>query len=90
MRQRDDETCVGEVGLLPLYLGATDRLLNADHEKVYFEGMPMYNGMVRSTAPFLEYIFIGKEFNIFKKGKLWRKPLETVKDHEVPELCKNL
>ncbi|XVF47499.1 hypothetical protein PTKIN_Ptkin03bG0113700 [Pterospermum kingtungense] len=40
----DDEGCVGEVGLLPLYLGATDRLLNADHEKVYFQGMPTYNG----------------------------------------------
>ncbi|XP_017983024.1 PREDICTED: probable acyl-activating enzyme 18, peroxisomal [Theobroma cacao] len=41
----DDEVCVGEVGLLPLYLGATDRLLNADHEKVYFKGMPMHNGI---------------------------------------------
>ncbi|EOY32310.1 Acyl-activating enzyme 18 [Theobroma cacao] len=42
----DDEVCVGEVGLLPLYLGATDRLLNADHEKVYFKGMPMHNGII--------------------------------------------
>nr|CAD1818390.1 unnamed protein product [Ananas comosus var. bracteatus] len=25
--------------------GATDRLLNADHKKVYFDGMPTYNGM---------------------------------------------
>ncbi|PRQ35725.1 putative acetate--CoA ligase [Rosa chinensis] len=41
----DDEACVGEVGLFPLYMGATDRLLNADHEKVYFKGMPIYNGM---------------------------------------------
>ncbi|XP_050369523.1 probable CoA ligase CCL12 [Argentina anserina] len=41
----DDEACVGEVGLFPLYMGATDRLLNADHEEVYFKGMPMYNGM---------------------------------------------
>ncbi|KAK6235717.1 hypothetical protein SCA6_011054 [Theobroma cacao] len=41
----DDEVCVGEVGLLPLYLGATDRLLNADHEKVYFKGMPIHNGI---------------------------------------------
>ncbi|OMO81026.1 AMP-dependent synthetase/ligase, partial [Corchorus capsularis] len=41
----DDEACVGEMGLFPLYLGATDRLLNADHEKVYFKGMPMHNGM---------------------------------------------
>lgn len=39
-----DEACVGEVGLFPLYMGATDRLLNADHEKVYFEGMPLYKG----------------------------------------------
>ncbi|XP_022754353.1 probable acyl-activating enzyme 18, peroxisomal isoform X1 [Durio zibethinus] len=41
----DDKACVGEVGLFPLYLGATDRLLNADHEEVYFKGMPTYNGM---------------------------------------------
>ncbi|KAI5321083.1 hypothetical protein L3X38_030154 [Prunus dulcis] len=41
----EDQACVGEVGLFPLYMGATDRLLNADHEEVYFKGMPMYNGM---------------------------------------------
>ncbi|KAM7502893.1 hypothetical protein LguiB_001797 [Lonicera macranthoides] len=41
----EDEACVGEVGLFPLYMGATDRLLNADHEEVYFKGMPMYKGM---------------------------------------------
>ena len=44
--QPDDAPCVGEVGLFPLYLGASDRLLNADHDKVYFKGMPMYKGMV--------------------------------------------
>ncbi|KAL6636727.1 hypothetical protein ACP70R_024299 [Stipagrostis hirtigluma subsp. patula] len=38
----DDVPCVGEVGLFPLYFGATDRLLNADHNKVYFDGMPIY------------------------------------------------
>ncbi|XP_040378814.1 probable acyl-activating enzyme 18, peroxisomal [Oryza brachyantha] len=36
--------CAGEVGLFPLYFGATDRLLNADNNKVYFDGMPIYNG----------------------------------------------
>ncbi|XP_062076636.1 probable CoA ligase CCL12 [Humulus lupulus] len=41
----DKQECTGEVGLFPLYLGATDRLLNADNEKVYFKGMPLYNGM---------------------------------------------
>ncbi|XP_059429518.1 probable CoA ligase CCL12 [Corylus avellana] len=41
----DDQACVGEVGLFPIYMGASDRLLNADHEKVYFKGMPMYKGM---------------------------------------------
>ncbi|PON98120.1 2,3-dihydroxybenzoate-AMP ligase [Trema orientale] len=38
----DELACTGEVGLFPVYLGATDRLLNADHEKVYFKGMPLY------------------------------------------------
>ncbi|XP_055814588.1 probable CoA ligase CCL12 isoform X2 [Solanum dulcamara] len=41
----DDQACVGEVGLFSTYMGATDRLLNADHEKVYFEGMPIYKDM---------------------------------------------
>ncbi|KAL6966260.1 putative CoA ligase ccl12 [Sarracenia purpurea var. burkii] len=41
----NDQACVGEVGLFPLYMGATDRLLNADHEEVYFKGMPTYKGM---------------------------------------------
>lgn len=40
----DDQTCVGEVGLFALYMGATERLLNADHEEVYFKGMPIYKG----------------------------------------------
>ncbi|KAL0661581.1 hypothetical protein Bca4012_098418 [Brassica carinata] len=38
----DDQPCTGEVGLFPQHFGATDRLLNADHEEVYFKGMPMY------------------------------------------------
>ncbi|XP_014523507.1 probable acyl-activating enzyme 18, peroxisomal [Vigna radiata var. radiata] len=42
----DDVACVGEVGLFPLSLGASDRILNADHEKVYFKGMPIYKGKV--------------------------------------------
>ncbi|XP_062076654.1 probable CoA ligase CCL12 [Humulus lupulus] len=41
----DEQACIGEVGLFPLYLGATDRLLNADHEEVYYKGMPLYKGM---------------------------------------------
>ncbi|KAL5210603.1 hypothetical protein ABZP36_006226 [Zizania latifolia] len=40
----DDVPCAGEVGLFPLYFGATDQLLNYDHNKVYFDGMPIYNG----------------------------------------------
>ncbi|KDP42113.1 hypothetical protein JCGZ_01901 [Jatropha curcas] len=41
----DYQPCVGEVGLFPLYLGASDRMLNADHYEVYFKGMPMFKGM---------------------------------------------
>lgn len=44
--QPEEQPCSGEVGLFPLSMGATDRLLNADNEKVYFKGMLMYNGMV--------------------------------------------
>ncbi|KAL1328722.1 hypothetical protein HN51_038523 [Arachis hypogaea] len=42
----EDVPCVGEVGLFPLSLGASDRLLNADHDMVYFKGMPTYKGQV--------------------------------------------
>ncbi|ONK65598.1 uncharacterized protein A4U43_C07F38730 [Asparagus officinalis] len=41
----DDQPCVGEVGLFPLHMGASQKLLNADHNKVYFDGMPVYRGM---------------------------------------------
>ncbi|KAJ0982740.1 hypothetical protein J5N97_010995 [Dioscorea zingiberensis] len=41
----DDQPCVREVDLFPLYMGASNRLLNADHKKVYFNGMPTYRGM---------------------------------------------
>ncbi|XP_010552277.1 PREDICTED: probable acyl-activating enzyme 18, peroxisomal isoform X7 [Tarenaya hassleriana] len=41
----DDKPCSGEIALFPRYLGATDRLLNADHDAVYFKGMPFYKGM---------------------------------------------
>ncbi|XP_068310642.1 probable CoA ligase CCL12 [Pyrus communis] len=40
----EEQACVGQVGLFPLLMGATDKLLNADHEKVYFKGMPICNG----------------------------------------------
>lgn len=32
--QLDDQPCIGEVGLYPLYIDASNRLLNADHNKV--------------------------------------------------------
>jgi hypothetical protein len=41
------------VGLFPVYMGATDRLLNADHEKVYFKGMPLYKGKVYTSITIL-------------------------------------
>lgn len=41
----EDQPCEGEVALFPLFPGATDRLLNADHDEVYFKGMPVYKGM---------------------------------------------
>ncbi|KAE9610440.1 hypothetical protein Lal_00006179 [Lupinus albus] len=42
----EDVSCVGELALFPLYMGASDRLLNADHDEVYFKGMPIYKGKV--------------------------------------------
>ncbi|KAG0500630.1 hypothetical protein HPP92_000702 [Vanilla planifolia] len=40
----DDQPCAGEVGLFPTYMGASATVLNADHKKLYFDGMPSYNG----------------------------------------------
>lgn len=42
----EDQACEGEVALFPLRPGATDRLLNADHDEIYFKGMPLYKGML--------------------------------------------
>lgn len=53
--QPDEEPCVGEVALLPGIMGATDRLLNADHEEVYFKGMPIYNGKVRFSNTHVKF-----------------------------------
>lgn len=41
----EDQPCIGEIGLFPLCLGASNELLNADHDEVYYKGMPIYNGM---------------------------------------------
>lgn len=39
---------MGECALLPPLLGSSTRLLNADHHKVYFKGMPRWHdGRVR-------------------------------------------
>ncbi|CAI5458474.1 unnamed protein product [Closterium sp. Yama58-4] len=38
---------MGECALMPRMLGASWKLLNADHYRVYFEGMPEFHGQVR-------------------------------------------
>lgn len=35
----------GEVFIIPPVLGLSNRLLNKDHNKVYYEGIPKYNGL---------------------------------------------
>ncbi|TQE02060.1 hypothetical protein C1H46_012379 [Malus baccata] len=47
----EEQARVGEVSLFPLLTGATDRLPNAAHEKVYFKGMPIYNGTLGNFTP---------------------------------------
>ncbi|KAH9327778.1 hypothetical protein KI387_007956, partial [Taxus chinensis] len=41
----NDQPCIGEIGLFPRFFGSSYTLLNADHDAVYFKGMPMYKGM---------------------------------------------
>lgn len=38
------ERCLGELTIVPPFLGSSQRLLNADHHKVYYQGMPMAEG----------------------------------------------
>ncbi|KAH8961878.1 hypothetical protein BDL97_05G071600 [Sphagnum fallax] len=40
----DNEPCIGEVALVPIMLGASSTLLNADHDSVYFKCMPFFRG----------------------------------------------
>jgi hypothetical protein len=69
------------VGLLPLSLGASDRLLNANHDEVYFKGMPMYKGKVCSSINMLRMIFTFRYnyFDIsvlsFMKGNIYSHPV---------------
>ncbi|CAN6693543.1 unnamed protein product [Malus baccata var. baccata] len=52
----EEQARVGEVSLFPLLTGATDRLPNAAHEKVYFKEMPIYNGTVRLELHAFQYL----------------------------------
>ena len=38
---------IGELALDPILFGSSTTLLNADHQEVYFNGMPEWNGKVR-------------------------------------------
>lgn len=40
----EEAACTGELVLHPHNFGASSTLLNADHHKVYYEGMPFFNG----------------------------------------------
>ncbi|BBN13889.1 protein MpACOS20 [Marchantia polymorpha subsp. ruderalis] len=40
----EDQPCIGEVALVAVNFGASSTLLNADHDKVYYKGMPLYKG----------------------------------------------
>lgn len=40
----DEAACTGELVLHPHNYGASSILLNADHHKVYYQGMPIFNG----------------------------------------------
>ena len=44
--QPDDVVCTGELALYPISFGASSTLLNADHDKIYFKGMPYFKGRV--------------------------------------------
>jgi len=53
--QPQDSVGIGELALDPILFGSSTTLLNADHQEVYFNGMPEWNGKVRMCvfwAPF--------------------------------------
>ncbi|RLM86486.1 putative acyl-activating enzyme 17, peroxisomal [Panicum miliaceum] len=41
-----DSVGIGELALDPVLFGSSTTLLNADHQEVYFNGMPVWNGRV--------------------------------------------
>ncbi|MCO5560218.1 hypothetical protein L7F22_013829 [Adiantum nelumboides] len=43
-RAEISQPCTGELTLMPM-LGSSGSLLNADHNKIYYEGMPMHRGV---------------------------------------------
>jgi hypothetical protein len=48
--QPQDVTGIGELALDPTLFGSSITLLNADHQEVYFKGMPEKNGKVRMSC----------------------------------------
>lgn len=38
------------ITLFPVYMGSTDKLLNADHEEGYFKDMPKHSGRVKQFS----------------------------------------
>lgn len=48
--QPDEAACTGELVLHPHNFGSSSTLLNADHHKVYYQGMPHFNGKVISPS----------------------------------------
>lgn len=62
------------MGLFPLYFGATDWLLNADHNKAYFDGMPIYKGRVwtwLSQFSILNCYMNSAQFKILTIKTMW-------------------
>ncbi|EMS61140.1 Acetyl-coenzyme A synthetase [Triticum urartu] len=88
----DDLPCSGEVGLFPLYFGATNRLLNADHDKVYFDGMPIYRE--RTSSVEIERVCNGADEGLLETAAVGIKPsgggpeqlaiLAVLKDRSAP------
>lgn len=65
--------------MFPQHLGATDRLLNADHDEVYFKGMPMYKETVSISSK--TCIFTAKQNCKRASLKLFCSVLQRLRRH---------
>lgn len=63
--QLSDGPKKGECALMPSILGSSSYLLNSDHFKVYFSGMPFFQGKVTGKLNYCSFNYVFLIFSLF-------------------------